>query len=162
MVTVTGIELVDWVQKTSEAWKKLIVEHPKILSFACDIRESKTVAQLLQHVVGVELRYAERLNSLPETPHEAIQHDSVEVIYATHDRAMELLLPLLDRDDQFWETVLEMKTRSAGALRATRKTTLVHLLTHSVRHYAQLATLVRREGVSGNFAMDYILMHAEL
>lgn len=158
MVAITGTELLDWVEETSRGWKKLIATHPEILAFPCDIRETKCVAQLLQHIAAVELRYAERLNELPETPYELIPCTSAEVIYATHDRAMELLRPLMDRDDHFWETVLEMKTRSAGILRATRRTVLVHLLTHSIRHYGQLATLTRKQGVAPDWAMDYIMM----
>jgi uncharacterized damage-inducible protein DinB len=158
MVTITGVELLDWVEETSRGWKRLIGAHPEILSFPCDIRETQYVAQLLQHIVAVELRYAERLNELPETPYESIPYDSAEAIFATHDRAMELLEPLMDRDDGFWETVLEMKTRSAGILRATRRTVLAHLLTHSIRHYAQMATLARTQGVAPDFAMDYIMM----
>ena len=72
--------------------------------------------------------------------------DSAEVTYASHDGAMQLPRPLMDRDDTFWETVLEMKTRSAGIMRATRRTVLAHLPTHSIRHYAQLATLARKQG----------------
>ncbi|HEV2324756.1 MAG TPA: hypothetical protein VGS10_12465 [Terracidiphilus sp.] len=68
----------------------------------------------------MELRYAERLNGLPQTPYESIPYDSAEVIYATHDRAMELLRPLMDRDDSFWEEVQEMKTGSAGTRRGER------------------------------------------
>lgn len=158
MVALTGIELLDWVEETSRGWKRLISAHPEILSFPCDIRETKNVAQLLQHIVAVELRYAERLNELPETSYESIPYDSAVVIYATHDRAMELLRPLMNRDDRFWETILEMKTRSAGILRATRRTVLVHLLTHSIRHYAQLATLARKQGIAPDWAMDYIMM----
>lgn len=158
MVALTGIELLDWVEETSRGWKRLISAHPEILSFPCDIRETKNVAQLLQHIVAVELRYAERLNELPETSYESIPYDSAVVIYATHGRAMELLRPLMNRDDRFWETILEMKTRSAGILRATRRTVLVHLLTHSIRHYAQLATLARKQGIAPDWAMDYIMM----
>lgn len=158
MVAITGMELLDWVEETSRGWKRLIAAHPEFLSFPCDIRETKCFAQLLQHIVAVEVRYAERLNELPETPYESIPYDSAEAIYAIHNRAMELLRPLMDRDEGFWETVLEMKTRSAGILRATRRTVLVHLLTHSIRHYAQLATLARKQGVAPDFAMDYILM----
>lgn len=159
MVAITGIELLDWVEETSRGWKRLVSAHPEILSFPCDIRETNNAAQLLQHIVAVELRYAERLNELPQTLYESIPYDSAEAIYATHDRAMDLLRPLLDRDDSYWEEVLEIKTRSAGTLRASRRTVLVHLLTHSIRHYAQLATLSRQHGVPTDFAMDYILMH---
>lgn len=58
MVAITGIELLDWVEETSRGWKRLVAAHPEILSFPCDIRETKNVAQLLQHIVAVELRYA--------------------------------------------------------------------------------------------------------
>jgi uncharacterized damage-inducible protein DinB len=160
MVAITGIELLDWVDQTSRGWKKLTTAHPEVLTFPCDIRETKSVAELLQHIVAVELRFAERLNELTETSYESIPYDSVAAIYATHDRAMELLRPLLERDGEFWETVLEMKTRSSGIVRATRRTVLVHLLTHSIRHYAQLATLARQQGVPQNWPMDYIAMHA--
>ncbi len=159
MVAITGMELLEWVEETSRGWKRFIDAHPEILSFPCDIRKTKSVAGLLQHIVAVELRYAERLNGLQETPYESIPYDSAEVIYATHNRAMELLRPLMERDDRFWNTVLEMQTRSAGILHAPARTVLVHLLTHSIRHYAQLATLVRKQGVAPDFAMDYILMH---
>ena len=161
MVAITGAELQKWVEHTSDSWKKLLTERPEILSFPCDIRETKSVAELLQHVVAAELRYAERLNEIPQTPYESIPFDSVETIYATHDRAMELLRPLLDRDEAFWETILEFQTRSAGTLRASRCTVLVHLLTHSIRHYAQLATLVRHHGVAHNWMLDYLVMGLE-
>ena len=161
MVALTGTELQEWVEHMSRGWKNLILAHPEILSFPCDIRETRSVAELLQHIVAVELRYAERLNEMPQTPYESIPFDSVEAIYATHDRAMEMLRPLLDRNEHFWETIIENKTRSAGIMRASRRTVLVHLLTHSVRHYAQLATLVRKQGIESELPMDYILMRLE-
>jgi uncharacterized damage-inducible protein DinB len=158
MVAITGEELQKWVEHSSDSWKKLLSEHPEILSFPCDIRETKSVAELLQHIVAVELRYSERLNEIPQTPYESIPFDTVEAIYATHDRAMELLRPLLDRDEAFWGIVLEFQTRSAGTLRASRRTVLVHQLTHSIRHYAQLATLVRKHGVAHDWKLDYLFM----
>ena len=161
MVAITGEELQEWVENMSSRWKKLLTQRPEILSFPCDIRETNSVAQLLQHIVAVELRYAELLNELPQTEYAQIRYDSVDAIYATHDRAMELLRPLMERDDAFWETILEMKTRSAGIFRASRRTVLVHQLTHSVRHYAQLATLVRNHGIPSGIDMDYILMHLQ-
>ena len=158
MVALTGEELQKWVEHISDSWKKLLTAHPEILSFACDIREAQSVAHVLQHIVAAELRFAERLNELEQTPYESISFDSVEAIYTTHDRAMELLRPLLERDAKWWEEVLVIQTRSAGTLRASRRTLLVHVLTHSIRHYAQLATLVRQHGVKHDLVADYLLM----
>src|SRR5579863_3846353 len=102
MVAITGEELQEWVEHMSNGWRKLLSAHPEILSFPCDIRETSTAAQLLQHIVAVELRYAERLNELPQTEYAAIPYDSVDALYATHDRAMALLRPLMDRGEAFW------------------------------------------------------------
>lgn len=161
MVAITGEELVSWVERTSDSWKQVCSEHPEILYFPCDIRETQNVAQLLQHIVAAELRYAERLNDLPQTAYEAIPFDSVEAIYMTHDRAMNLLRPLLDRDEAFWETIVDFQTRSVGTLHASRRTFMVHLLTHSIRHYAQLATLARHQGIEHNWTSDYLFMGLE-
>lgn len=158
MHALTGHELQEWVDVTSRNWKKLISDHPEILGIACDIRETHTVAQVLQHIVAVELRYAERISELPQTGYEIIPYDSAEAIYATHERAMALLTPLLERDQAFWDTLIEFPTRSLGTLRATRRTILIHLFMHSIRHYAQLATLVRTHGIKPGWEMDYLMM----
>jgi uncharacterized damage-inducible protein DinB len=55
---------------------------------------------------------------------------------------------------------LAFSTRSAGVLKASRRTVFVHLLMHSIRHYAQLATIVRHNGVKPDWGMDYLLMGA--
>ena len=158
MIALTGTELVEWVEKTSHGWKKHVTAHPEILAIPCDIRETKNVAELLQHIVAAELRYAERLNELPQSSYESIPFDSVEAIYAVHDRAIELLRPLLDKDQSFWEEAIDFKTRSAGTLHASRRVILVHALMHAVRHYAQLGTLARQHGAAIDSPMDYLMM----
>lgn len=51
MFAITGTELLDWIEETSCGWKNLNSAHPEILSFPCDIRETRNAAQLLQHIV---------------------------------------------------------------------------------------------------------------
>ena len=80
------------------------------------------------------------------------------VIYAIHDRAMAMLRELLSRDHVDWEDLLAFSTHDGGVLRATRRTVFVHLLTHSIRHHAQLATAVRHGGVRADWEMDYLFM----
>ena len=60
-----------------------------------------------------------------------------------------------------WEESIEFSTRMIGAARSSRKTILFHLLLHSIRHYAQLATLARQQGVKPDWGMDYLLMNLE-
>ena len=156
MVALKDTELLAWLDRTSQGWRDLATRHPEILSLPCSIRETSTVGQLLQHIVAVELRYEERLNDLPASSYDGIAYDSAAVIDATHQRAMELVRRLDDRDAAFWEEVMELATRSAGMVRASRRTVLVHLCMHSIRHYAQLATLVREHGIPPGWPMDYL------
>jgi uncharacterized damage-inducible protein DinB len=124
------------------------------------VREVSNAGGLLQHIVAVELRYAERLAGLPTSDYAAIAFDSPDAIYATHQRAVELFRQQLETDVD-WNEQMEYSTRSLGMLRSSRRAVLFHAILHSVRHYAQLATLVRQHGISPGWPMDYLFMDAE-
>lgn len=160
MIALTGEELMAWVDKTATEWQKLLEAHPHLLAVPCAIREVKTVGELLQHIVAVQLRYAERLAGLPETAYEAIPYGTVAELYATHVRSMALWRQLLADPANDWAEEVEFTTRSIGTLVSSRKTIFVHALMHSIRHYAQLATLARQHGVAPQWQMDYLLMGA--
>jgi uncharacterized damage-inducible protein DinB len=156
----TTSELIDWLEKTSSGWRQLLTSHPELLATPCDIMGVQTVAQLLQHIVAVELRYAERLSDLPATDYANIPCGSVESLYATHERAIALFKKLLVSDID-WNAPIEYTTRALGPTRSIRKTILFHALLHGIRHYAQLATLVRQQGIKPGWPMDYLFMDME-
>ena len=87
---------------------------------------------------------------------------SGEKLYATHNRAMILRHELFCRSDVNWEELIDFQTRSSGSVRVTRRVVLVHLFMHSIRHYAQLATLVRQHGVKPDWPMDYLYMGTQV
>ena len=156
----TAGEVFAWLEKTSTSWRKLLEAHPEILVMPCDVMGVTTAGGLLQHIVAVELRYAERLAGLPATDYSAIPYDSAEAIYQVHERAVSLYREQLESAVD-WDEKIELVTRSMGILRASRKTVLFHAQLHSIRHYAQLATLVRQHGVKPDWPMDYLMMGAE-
>ena len=158
----TATELLNWQEKTAQSWRTLIEAHPEILTMACNTAGVTTAGGLLQHIVAVELRYAERLNDLPATDYAAIPYDTVEAIYATHDHAIQLFRQQLERTDLDWNERIEFTTRTMGPARSARKTVLFHALLHAARHYAQLATLVRQNGIKPTWQMDYLPMDLEL
>jgi uncharacterized damage-inducible protein DinB len=47
-----------------------------------------------------------------------------------------------------------------GKLVSTRKTVFIHAMMHSIRHYAQLATILRQHGIKPDWPMDYLFMNA--
>ncbi|WP_446742455.1 DinB family protein [Silvibacterium acidisoli] len=155
---ISGEELKAWVENMASEWRQLLAAHPEALAIPCDIRETTNVAGLLQHIVAVELRYAQRLNEQPETAYEDVPSDSVESIFATHDQAMAMLDNLKGRDEAFWNEWFTMTTRKGGTFRAQRRIVYGHLLLHAIRHYAQLATLLRQHDLAPTWQMDFIAM----
>lgn len=156
----SAAEVMAWLDVTSRKWRELIEAHPEILAMPCDVMGVGTVDRLLQHIVAVELRYAEQLSGLPPTEYAAIPFDSAAAIYATHERAMTMLRELLATGED-WDAKFDYLTRSMGPMRSSRKTILFHALLHGIRHYAQLATLVRQQGVKPDWPMDYLFMGFE-
>jgi uncharacterized damage-inducible protein DinB len=156
----TAQEMIAWNEKTSNGWRHFLTGHPELLSLPCDIAGVKTVAELLQHIVAVELRYAQRLANLPASDYANIPTDSVESIYGIHDSAFAIFRDLLASDID-WNASLEFSTRSMGPARSARKTILFHALLHGIRHYAQLATMARKNGIKPDWPMDYLLMDFE-
>ena len=60
-LSLSGDDLLAWNNLTARKWRDFITAHPAVLQAPCDIRESATVGQTFQHIMAVELRYAQRL-----------------------------------------------------------------------------------------------------
>jgi uncharacterized damage-inducible protein DinB len=157
----TARDVLQWYDSTSGYWRSFLAEHPDILALPCDIAGTKTVAEFLQHIVAVELRWAERLAHLAETSYDQVRFDSVEALYATHEQATAIYNQALAADTD-WDHIIDFQTRTYGPARASAKTILFHGLLHSIRHYAQLGTLVRQRGYKPTLPGDYLFMHVEL
>ncbi len=160
-LSVSAEKLVAWNDATAQHWRDFIHANPPIFALLCDIRNGKTVADTLQHIVAVELRYAQRLAGLPESPYEEIPKKSIDSLMTAHELAVGLIRSLLANSDYDWSTELTVDTIAAGRLRTSREAVLVHLTLHSIRHYAQLATLARQQGFKPTWPMDYLFTAAQ-
>jgi uncharacterized damage-inducible protein DinB len=160
MTALFADELSAWVEHVAAGYFVLLGEHPEALSLPCDILSVETVGQLMQHIVAVQLRYAQRIQGLAETAYEDIPFGSASELQATHARGMDMLRQAVQSEQIDWEEPIAFSTRSAGTLQASRRTILVHALMHSIRHYAQLATLLRQHGLRLPWPSDYLFMQA--
>ena len=156
----TAEEVLAWNERTVQTWRKLLEAHPEILTLPCDVYGVRTVGQLFHHIVAVETRYAQRLAGLPETGYDAIPYSTAAEIFGAHEAAIAAYRTQLVRDID-WDGKIEFTTISMGRARASRKTLFFHAILHSIRHYAQLATLVRKHGFKPDHPMDYLMMGFE-
>lgn len=156
----TASELLHWWTVTSDNWRRLLAAHPELLEASCDIAGTTNVAGLIQHLIAAEIRYAERIAGQPVTEYADIPVTSVESLYSVHDRAAALYGQLLSANTD-WEQRIEFETRTGGRLRASRRSVFLHAILQAIRHYAQLATIARHNGVKPDWPMDFLFLDAE-
>jgi uncharacterized damage-inducible protein DinB len=155
----TAEEMLAWDRRTADGWKALIMRNPAVLDVPCDVYGVHDLRGLLRHIVAVELRYAERLAGLAESPYEAIGVDA-EAIFAKHDEAHALLSKLVADADYDWSASQEFVTISWGLVTSRRNTMFAHAILHAARHWAQAAMLARQAGYKPDWSMDYLAMDA--
>ncbi len=160
MPNLSAEDLLLWNDTTAQKWRALLEPHPEALALPCDVRGSNTVADLLQHIAAAELRYAQQLSGEPPTDYADLPKSTLAELFHIHDTAVAKYRVLLADPNYKWDEEFRFLTRSEGPLVAPRRVILFHGLLHGIRHYAQLATLMRHAGIAPDWHMDYLFMAA--
>jgi uncharacterized damage-inducible protein DinB len=110
-----------------------------------------TVGELMRHIFSAEKRYVERLSNRPLTDTNSLSADNVEALFQFGDESRRELKSFVEAyPGEQWDVSLEFKLMNS-VLRVTPKKIIVHVLVHEIRHWAQIATLLRLNGVTGEF-----------
>ena len=106
----------------------------------------KTIGELVRHIFSAELRYVERSLQKPLTDTSTIPSDDVEAVFAFGAKSRAALRDLLATfPDEGWDAPQEIKLGPTPRQVTPRKM-IVQAVTHEMRHWAQIATLLRLEG----------------
>jgi uncharacterized damage-inducible protein DinB len=165
-------ELLDYSAEESNHWRDFFTQQPEAMDLPCDIAQTKTVRELVVHIVIVQMRYAERLLNMPVTEFEALiaqltgakpgeekpgKEQVAERIFALGRKSLEDLRSFaIAANDPDWDGLLTFPTRSAGKFTASRRKIFIHALLHGVRHWAQLSTHLRQQGYKQDWMHDFI------
>lgn len=153
----TCAEMLAYNQDSSSRWEKWFAKNPAALDVPCDVMNVGTVRMLVQHIFAVELRFSQGLLNEPASDYANLPANSLENLIGIHSRAAANLEAfLVTANGPMMEEVIEVVTRTAGTLRASRRAIFVHAMLHSVRHWAQLATLLRQHGMKTDWPQDYL------
>jgi uncharacterized damage-inducible protein DinB len=155
-------ELLIWNEEGSAFWKGLLEDNPSLLDLPCTIGGAPNVQEFIRHIWGAELRWAQRLAGVPETPRDAIPSGPIDALFLLHVQAIQLMRGLLADRTHNWEATytLDVSWLPPHARTSTHRKLLAHALLHSQRHWAQLATLVRAAGFSSGFSGDLLFSSA--
>lgn len=107
-----------------------------------------TVGHLVRHIFSAEKRYADRLSGRPLTDPASIPTDDVDALFQfSRQSRLDLLQLIGTLPAQDWDTPQDF-TIVNRALRATPRKIVLHVLVHEIRHWAQIATLLRLQGLT--------------
>jgi uncharacterized damage-inducible protein DinB len=160
---ITLKELLAFTETSTKRWRHYFEENQEALEVPCDIYNSGNVRGFLRHIFAVELRHSQRLLAEDVTPYEALKSDTLAGLYEIHEKAMQNLRRFLSGADA--ETLNEqiaIQTVPAGTLHASRRKLFAHVVLHSVRHWAQMATLLRDKGFKTDWPKDLLFSEAIL
>ena len=111
----------------------------------------QTLGEVVRHIFSAEKRYAERLQGLPVSDTSAIPTHDVEALFKFGDESRKTMRALVTNFPAAkWDDAIEFKMMNS-VLTMTPKKIAVHTLMHEVRHWAQIATLLRQNGMAADF-----------
>ncbi len=159
---ITIEELLAWNQESAAFWEGHLEANPALLELPCDIGGVTSVQGFVRHIWGAELRMARRIAGLPSLAREDVPAGPLEALYGLHLNAVQVFRSLLDDPAVDWNETLTLESRrpAAEARTASRRKVAGHVLIHSQRHWAQLATLVRVAGFPSGFKGDLLASSA--
>ena len=156
---VTFDELLRHNEEETGRWHEFFRQHPDALDMTVDMAQSEDVRGMLVHIMAVELLYSERMQGITREKFSLAEFPSgsVDELFSTGAKAREAFRGLLSRyTDDDWNEVITFGTKTSGGLRCSRRKMFAHAMFHSMRHWAQLATTLRQNGLKQEWQHDFI------
>ena len=111
----------------------------------------ETVGDLVRHIFSAEKRYVERLSDQPLTDTASLSTENIEALFKFGQESRKALREFIERlPAQQWDAPRDY-VMANHPIRATPKKFIIHVLLHEIRHWAQIATLLRQNGLKGDF-----------
>jgi|SRR5581483_4141772 len=158
-------ELLDYNAEETQRWQQWFSAHPSALDLRIDIADAGTVRRLLVHIFSVEMHYAEAVNgtggdlSALQKRIETFSPADVRSLFALSEEATAKFREFCARaTPEDYSKPLEFGSRIK--VTATRRKLITQALTHSMRHWAQLATALRQQGLKSDWVHDFLLSKA--
>lgn len=111
----------------------------------------ETVGDLVKHIFSAEQRYVERIAGHPLSDFAEVPNDDVEALFQFGQQSRQALHHLLETFPAAeWDKPMHFKVLNFDVT-ATPKKIVMHILMHEIRHWAQIATLLRLHGIPSGF-----------
>jgi uncharacterized damage-inducible protein DinB len=160
LAAVTFEDLFADFQLTTTKWKKFFAANPAAAEVPTDIAGSGTIGGLVSHIYMAAVRNSERLMGEPINDFKATTRDLAGAWELERTAAVNLRRFLATADNALLDETLTFTTKAAGDITVTRRKQCLHIFVHTIRHWAQIGTLVRQAGYPVGWAQDILFSSA--
>jgi uncharacterized damage-inducible protein DinB len=160
LVAVTFEDLLADYQLTTAKWKKFFAANPAAAEVATDIAGSGTIGGLVSHIYMAAVRSSERLLGEPISDFKGAERNLAGA-WELEPRATANLRRFLDTaNDAALDEILRFQTKAAGEVAVSRRKLCLHIFVHTIRHWAQIGTIVRQQGYPPDWGQDILFSAA--
>ena len=155
--------LLEFTSKEQHRWHDWFVERPKAWAVPFATGRMATIGGVVLHIFGVELRYAQRLLDQDVTQWEDLRQTSIEDVFELGDNARGQLVHFLTTAPEAeLDRVLTFQTLTAGPVTASKYKIASNIFLHGIRHWGQIATLLRQNGFGDQWSHDLLLSNVRM
>jgi uncharacterized damage-inducible protein DinB len=150
--------LLELTSSEHHRWRHWFAEHPKAWAIPFATGRMATIGGVVLHIFAVELRYAQRLLDQDVTSWEGFRQTSIEDVFELGDNARSQLVHFLTTASETeLDRVLTFQTLTAGEVSASKHKIASNIFLHDIRHWGQIATVLRQHGFADQWAHDMLL-----
>jgi uncharacterized damage-inducible protein DinB len=146
------LEYTEWDRQKWFAWMRQHGDH--VLEISAGPHGDgrfQSVGEVMRHMFSAEKRYVERLAGRALSDTASIPASSIEALYRFSQQSRQDLRELVETfPAEQWEVPREFEILT-HRISASPKKIVIHILMHEIRHWAQIATLLRLHGFVGEF-----------
>jgi uncharacterized damage-inducible protein DinB len=144
-------------------WHDWFIDRPDAWAVPFATGRMATVGGVVMHIFAVELRYAQRLLDQEVTPWEGFRQTSIEDVFELGDNARAQLVDFLtSAPESELDRILTFQTLTAGTVTASKHKIASNIFLHGIRHWGQVATVLRQNGFTDQWAHDMLLSSVKM
>jgi uncharacterized damage-inducible protein DinB len=144
-------------------WHDWFIERPKAWAVPFATGRMATIGGVVMHIFAVELRYAQRLLVEEVTDWEDFRQTSIDDVFELGDLARGQLVHFLTTAPEAeLDRVLTFQTLTAGLVSASKYKIASNVFLHGIRHWAQVATVLRQNGFGDQWSHDMLLSSVKM
>jgi len=155
--------LLELTSTEQHRWHEWFLERPNAWAVPFATGRMATVGGVVTHIFVVELRYAQRLLDQEVTPWEDFGQTSIEDVFELGDNARGQLVQFLtSAPESELDRVLTFQTLTAGTVSASKYKIASNVFLHGIRHWGQVATVLRQNGFTDQWPHDMLLSNVKM